>query len=263
MEPNQIPFERKFLLRGELGERFGREWSLDVNSVREGIHAIDCQRDGALKKYFLDSSKEGVRFAILINGKDPFPDGADYANDHMDELLSSPKLQASLRAVDYGLRHPIGQDVVEIIPVPVAGGDDSGMLTLILGIVLMVVSIALIVVGGLGLFGVGFSSSLLGMGTLGGIAQTLGWAGLLLAISGAATLIVGPQSISTNPIGAGIAKGDLDASESYAQQTSKNFSGPVNTTGTGRAIPLVVGRAIVGSHLISFGIHTTDDDERN
>ncbi len=56
---------RRINLEGELGEKFGKIWYLNVKSPAEAIHAIDCQRRG-FRKYFLDTGEKGVGYEVII-----------------------------------------------------------------------------------------------------------------------------------------------------------------------------------------------------
>lgn len=49
---------RKIYLEGQLGEKFGSEWNLAVNSPAEALTAIMAQRPG-MRQYL--ASTEGVR----------------------------------------------------------------------------------------------------------------------------------------------------------------------------------------------------------
>ena len=49
---------KNIILEGILGEKFGYEWKLDVNSPAEALSAIMAQRP-AMRKFLLDS--EGVQ----------------------------------------------------------------------------------------------------------------------------------------------------------------------------------------------------------
>lgn len=55
-------------LMGELGEKFGTDWNMDVSSFRDVFRLIDCQADG-FKKYLTDCAEEGINFTIQ-NGED-------------------------------------------------------------------------------------------------------------------------------------------------------------------------------------------------
>ncbi|BBP76531.1 tail assembly protein [Pseudomonas sp. Ost2] len=114
------------------------------------------------------------------------------------------------------LAKPTGQDVVRIVPV-IAGSKRAGLLQTVIGAVLIVA---------------------------GAIFQQP-WAvqmGAALAIGGAIQML-SPQ-----------AKG-LGTQDSPNNRPSYSFNGPVNTSVQGNPVPLLYGRMIVGSAVISAGIY--------
>ena len=64
-------------LMGELGEKFGSEWHMNVKNFRDIFKLIECQTDG-FKKYILDCAEKGIDFTVL-NGEDLIEDGLDIA----------------------------------------------------------------------------------------------------------------------------------------------------------------------------------------
>ena len=65
----------KIKLHGELGATTGtEEWSLDVLSVGEAIHAINSQTNDSIRKYFL-GGRLTTKYKILINEKIVEPNG--------------------------------------------------------------------------------------------------------------------------------------------------------------------------------------------
>jgi len=55
-------------LMGELGEKFGSEWQMNVKNFRDIFKLIECQTEG-FKQYILDSAEKGIDFTVL-NGED-------------------------------------------------------------------------------------------------------------------------------------------------------------------------------------------------
>ena len=55
-------------LMGELGEKFGSDWHMNVKTTREIFKLIDCQKEG-FKDYILDCGKKGINFTAQ-NGED-------------------------------------------------------------------------------------------------------------------------------------------------------------------------------------------------
>ena len=59
---------RKIKLYGKLGQLFGREWNLDVNSVGEAIKAIDINTNNKFSQYLL---KNGTKkyYKVCVKNK--------------------------------------------------------------------------------------------------------------------------------------------------------------------------------------------------
>ncbi len=60
---------RKVYLVGEIEKRFGSEFSMNVNSYRDIIRCIDCNRPG-FREYLFDCHEKGIGFTINFAGKD-------------------------------------------------------------------------------------------------------------------------------------------------------------------------------------------------
>jgi predicted phage tail protein len=104
---------RKVYLIGEIGKRFGSEFSMNVNSYANIINCIDCNRPG-FREYLLECHNEGIEFAINFAG-----------NDIGEEDLLTP----------------IKEGDVTITAVP-AGSKSDGM-KIVTGAVLMIISLSM------------------------------------------------------------------------------------------------------------------------
>ena len=69
----------KVHLVGDIGDRFGYEWSMNVSNYGEIIRLIDCQREG-FKKYLIDSEENEIGFVIQRAG--------DYIQENSELFLS-------------------------------------------------------------------------------------------------------------------------------------------------------------------------------
>lgn len=116
------------------------------------------------------------------------------------------------------LDKPAGRDVIRIVPV-LAGSKRAGLLQTVIGVVLIALS--------------PFTNG-----------ATLA-PGIALAAGGAIQML-SPQ-----------AKG-LGTQDSPNNRPSYSFNGPVNTSVQGSPVPLLYGRMIVGSSVISAGIYSED-----
>jgi predicted phage tail protein len=129
------------------------------------------------------------------------------------------------------MHHPVGRDAIRIAPI-MAGAKRAGLFQTILGAVLIVV--ASVYSGGVA---AAFSAG--------------GWAGTT-AVLGASLMLGGVvQMLSPQQLG-------LSAADSPENGASYNFNGPVNTSAQGNPVPLLYGRMIVGSSVISAGIFAED-----
>lgn len=214
--------KKKIFLHGRLGQRCGKVWELAVKSPAEAIRAVDAL-GGKIFRYLQDGAERGVAYNVLI-GKEAVTDVVE-------------------------LMHEYGDDVEEFHFYPQPRGSGGGLLA-ILGAVILVV--AIIYTGGAAAAAAGGWGSSAGLAAgvgatfsagagLGGVFATIG---LSMAISGISQMIIGtPKLGSVDRITA------EDAPSYY-------FTGPVNTTRQGGAIPIGYGRMIVGSQVISLAIRT-------
>jgi predicted phage tail protein len=99
---------KKVTLYGELAEKYGKDWSLDVNSPGEAFKALDVNNIG-FRQFVASSEERGVGYKVIV--------GKSYINDYSE------------------LGHPSGRQEIKIIPV-ILGAKNKG-----LGMVLMGVAI--------------------------------------------------------------------------------------------------------------------------
>lgn len=118
-----------------------------------------------------------------------------------------------------------GLDDIRIAPV-LAGAKAGGVLQFIVGAVLVVAG--LVITGGTFGAGAPFGSALIMMG-------------VSMMIGGVVQMLVPQQAGSS-------------AADAVENGASYNFNGPVNTTAQGNPVPVLYGRMVVGSAVISAGI---------
>ena len=131
------------------------------------------------------------------------------------------------------LADPVRFRSIRIIP-KIQGSKSGGVFQTILGVVLVVVGA--IITGGTFGAGAPFGSAVIMLGVsmmIGGVIQLL------------------------SPQPAGFSAGTLNQGGPN-NGASYNFNGPVNTTLQGNPVPLLYGRMIVGSAVISAGIYSAD-----
>lgn len=59
---------RKVYLEGEIGEKFGREFTMGADNIRDIFRCIDCNVPG-LKQYLIECDVNGVGFTCEVAGK--------------------------------------------------------------------------------------------------------------------------------------------------------------------------------------------------
>lgn len=125
------------------------------------------------------------------------------------------------------LLNPVGKSVIKVVPLTI-GSKEGGWLNVILGIVLIVVGVVLSFTP----FAV-LSGPLINMG----IAMVIG--GVV-------------QLLTPKPKGRA-------AQDNPENQPGFNFNGPVNTQAQGNPVSVLLGRAIIGSAVLSAGIEARED----
>lgn len=100
-------------LHGVLGERFGKEFYLDISTIREATYALGCQIK-EFKQFMLEADQKGLKFAV-------FTDKVDKATNVSEE----------------GIDNYTGATVIHIVPQVVGAGGDGGFFQVIAGAVLI------------------------------------------------------------------------------------------------------------------------------
>lgn len=198
----------KITLHGQIGKKFGKEWELDIKSVSEALNAINQLTDGEFNKFLAEKENKNARYRVLINEEDFLSEGGSLNNESDIQKIERTNLVVPIN----------GLKSIDIIPV--IEGADSGILTTILGALLIIVGIALAFTGNVGI----------------GVALIMIGAGLLAA--GITALLAKPPTFDDfREIGG-------------AKKVSYLFNGPENVTREGGPIPVGYGRLLVGSQVI-------------
>ena len=143
------------------------------------------------------------------------------------------------------LKDPIGKEEILITPVIAGAGGNTGKI--IIGIALIAAAFY-----SFGAAGTAFAGgSLAGLGTSAGMFGTA-WGSALLFKTGTALVLYGIAGMLT-PVPKTPEKTE-DPRESF------NFSGITNTNAAGVPVPIVLGRTITGSVVVSAGIDTVQVD---
>tara|TARA_R100001082_G_scaffold110790_1_gene91787 strand:+ start:385 stop:1134 length:750 start_codon:yes stop_codon:yes gene_type:complete len=80
-------------LVGDIGDKFGHEWSMNIESYSDIINLIDCQTEG-FKKYLIESEENGIGFKIQR--------GEDLIQDEQELLLNINEEDIIITAVPLG-----------------------------------------------------------------------------------------------------------------------------------------------------------------
>ena len=109
-------------LYGVLGEKFGKQFKLDVANTREAIRALSVQIKG-FEHYLLHAHEHGFGFAI-------FTDTDKSVDELAGQNLSENEIDMATDA-----------EVIKIVPRVLGAGGDNGILQIVLGVVLVVVGV--------------------------------------------------------------------------------------------------------------------------
>lgn len=136
------------------------------------------------------------------------------------------------------LHFPVGQEEIRIVPVIVGAGGNAG-LTILAGVAL--VALSFVSFGGTAFAGAGGAA-----GIFGGTGAAYGSSALFFIGAG---LVLSGISQAISPVPA-IPQDEQDPRRSYS------FSGVQNTSRGGTPVPIVYGKTLTGSVVISAGIDT-------
>tara|TARA_R100000278_G_scaffold6713_1_gene9277 strand:- start:2657 stop:3907 length:1251 start_codon:yes stop_codon:yes gene_type:complete len=224
--------QHKILLLDELGNKWGKTHIYhDLKSPCEALKLLYINHPD-LKKYFATAHEDGVSFTVVQAGE--FLDYED-------------------------LSLPIGQNDLVITPV-ITGSGATAKSLLGVGLVIATGGISTAFTGvGAGLFGITSGAA----GVIGGV---VGKIGVGLVLSGVSD-IISPQPqlpdfetdfntpLSGFTGGAGGITRGSDGTQSYA------YTGPANTVGLGKTIPVVYGKALIGGHILSTNIEISNESD--
>lgn len=108
---------RTVKLHGVLGDKFGKEYELDIDTIKEATVALASQMKD-FKKFMLNADAEGLKFAVFT---DSVSEATNVAEDSLDSYT--------------------GASVIHIVPKVVGAGGDNGLFQLIAGAALVAVGV--------------------------------------------------------------------------------------------------------------------------
>jgi len=177
-------------------------------------------RFGRVHRLAVDSAAEAVRAMCVL-----LPGFRKELATSADRGLTYAVFVGKENIGEEQLSLPPGRDDIRIAPV-LQGSKRGGVLQTILGAALIAVGAVISVYGG-------------------GAGMPLMQMGAVMAFGGVV------QMLSPQPNG-------ISAKDSPENGASYNFNGPVNTSAQGNPVPVLYGRMIAGSAVISAGIFAED-----
>ena len=214
-------------LMGEMGEKFGAEWNMDVSNFRDVFRLIDCQTNG-FKQYLTDCAEEGINFTIQ--------NGEDLVDGTLDAMIAPVK------------------DIVVITPVA-AGAGMKDILKVVFGVFLLMY--------GPGMAEGLFAGPLKGAQDAAVVANSASGGSQIAATDAAVKIerIQKAQAFTTKAIqgvGTNLAlsgvQGYLTPDTPSTSGKSYLFNGPENNVKEGVPVPLLYGQLMVGGSVINFGV---------
>ena len=185
-------------LYGVLAKKFGKQFKFDVANTREAMRALSTQVPG-FENFMLHAHEHGLTFAVWQD----------------KENIDAKQLDLNTDA-----------SVIKVVPKIIGAGGNSGLLSTILG--------AVLIVGGI--FTGGLSSAL-GVALIG--------AGVGMAIGGIAQMLM-PKVDSTQN------------QNEDGNKANKGFGGAVTTIAQGNPVPILYGQREVGGFIASAGQYPED-----
>jgi len=219
---------RRINLEGELGEKFGKVWHLNVKSPAEAVRAIDAQRKG-FRKYFLDTGEKGIGYEVIVGDQ----------GLQQEEALLYPT--------------PMRDDYT-FVPIP-QGGKSRAFGMIMMGVALFVTAGA---AGGVfaAAAEVGaFSSALTFSGSMTAMGEAIAMSSFLTQsamLMGGALMLGGVAQMLAPTI---------DSSAGNEEQ-SYLFDGAINSVKQGTPVPILYGRLTVGGAVISASIKSNQETGR-
>ena len=200
---------------GALRKRLGQcRFEFEVDTPAQAIKAL-CVNFPGLDKWLIDSEQTGMGFRVTV-GK---------------ERITQE--DASVAVLPWSER-----EVFSIPPVLTGAGQGFGQVLAGIGLVALAIVAGPAGAGFLGL-GAGFISG----ATASAVSVALGGIGASLILGGVAQMLSPQPDISA-----------LQRGKEAARLESFSFSGIVNTSQQGMPVPIVYGRAFVGSAVLSSGL---------
>ncbi|EXS47532.1 TPA: tail assembly protein [Acinetobacter nosocomialis] len=209
-------------LYGILGQKFGREFKLDVANTREAMRALSVQIAG-FEHFMLHAHEQGLRFAVFLKRKNSSnkrgkkrPAIYDHETKRLitGDNIGEEQLDMNTEA-----------DTIHIVPRVMGAGGNNGILQLVLGAILIAASF---------IPGIGQAAQVALIG-----------AGAGMAMGGVASMLM-PKIDNTQ-----------DQNQD-GNRANKGFGGAVTTVAQGNPVPILYGQREIGGFIISAGQYPED-----
>ncbi|MCR0012676.1 tail assembly protein [Acinetobacter baumannii] len=209
-------------LYGILGQKFGREFKLDVANTREAMRALSVQITG-FEHFMLHAHEQGLRFAVFLKSKNSSnkrgkkrPAIYDHETKRLitGDNIGEEQLDMNTEA-----------DIIHIVPRVMGAGGNNGILQLVLGAILIAASF---------IPGIGQAAQVALIG-----------AGAGMAMGGVASMLM-PKIDNTQ-----------DQNQD-GNRANKGFGGAVTTVAQGNPVPILYGQREIGGFIVSAGQYPED-----
>ncbi|MFK5864080.1 tail assembly protein [Acinetobacter baumannii] len=209
-------------LYGILGQKFGREFKLDVANTREAMRALSVQIAG-FEHFMLHAHEQGLRFAVFLKSKNSSnkrgkkrPAVYDHETKRLitGDNIGEEQLDMNTEA-----------DTIHIVPRVMGAGGNNGILQLVLGAILIAASF---------IPGIGQAAQVALIG-----------AGAGMAMGGVASMLM-PKIDNTQ-----------DQNQD-GNRANKGFGGAVTTVAQGNPVPILYGQREIGGFIVSAGQYPED-----
>ncbi len=209
-------------LYGILGQKFGREFKLDVVNTREAMRALSVQIAG-FEHFMLHAHEQGLRFAVFLKSKNSSNKRGKKRPAIYD--LETKRLITGNNIGQEQLEMNTEADAIHIVPRVMGAGGNNGILQLVLGAILIAASF---------IPGIGQAAQVALIG-----------AGAGMAMGGVASMLM-PKIDNTQ-----------DQNQD-GNRANKGFGGAVTTVAQGNPVPILYGQREIGGFIISAGQYPED-----
>ncbi|MGQ1128595.1 tail assembly protein [Acinetobacter baumannii] len=209
-------------LYGILGQKFGREFKLDVANTREAMRALSVQITG-FEHFMLHAHEQGLRFAVFLKGKNSSNKRGKKRPAIYDN--ETKRLITGDNIGEEQLDMNTEADTIHIVPRVMGAGGNNGILQLVLGAILIAASF---------IPGIGQAAQVALIG-----------AGAGMAMGGVASMLM-PKIDNTQ-----------DQNQD-GNRANKGFGGAVTTVAQGNPVPILYGQREIGGFIVSAGQYPED-----